>query len=95
VFEAVNGDEAILKARQYMPDIILMDIALPGMDGIEAFYAIRSDVRLQHIPVIELTASTMVSDRETILAFGLDAYIAKPIDEKDFFKTINSILYGT
>ena len=95
VFEAVNGDEAILKARQYMPDIILMDIALPGMDGIEAFYAIRNDVRLQHIPVIALTAGTMVSDRETILAFGLDAYIAKPIDEKEFFKAINSILYGT
>jgi signal transduction histidine kinase len=95
VFEAVNGDEAILKARQYMPDIILMDIALPGMDGIDAFYAIRNDARLQHIPVIALTASTMVSDRETILVFGLDAYIAKPIDEKEFFKTINSILYGT
>ncbi len=95
VFEAVNGDEAIALARQYMPDIILMDIALPGMDGIDAFYAIRSDVRLQHIPIIALTASTMVSDRETILAFGLDAYIAKPIDEKEFFKTINSILYGT
>ena len=71
-----------------------MDIALPGIDGIEAFKMIRNDAKLQHIPVIALTASAMTSDRETILAHGLDDYIAKPIDEKLFFKTINSVLYG-
>ena len=71
-----------------------MDVALPGMDGIEAFKTIRNDVHLQFIPIIALTASAMTSDRETILAHGLDDYIAKPIDETTFFKTINKVLYG-
>jgi CheY-like chemotaxis protein len=64
------------------------------MDGIEAFNAIRNDERLKHIPVIALTASAMSKDREAILAHGFDAYIAKPIEEKSFFKTINEVLYG-
>ena len=94
VLEARDGKEGVEMARQYVPDFILMDIELPEMDGIQAFKAIRSDVRLQHIPVIALTASAMTSDRETILAYGLDAYIVKPIDAKQFFKTIDSVLYG-
>jgi CheY-like chemotaxis protein len=71
-----------------------MDIALPGIDGIEAFKVIRNDPRLQHIPVIALTASAMISDRETILAHGFDSYIAKPIDEQLFFRAIHEALYG-
>jgi len=94
VIEAVDGNKAIEMAKLKTPDFILMDIALPQMDGIEAFNAIRSDARLKNIPVIALTASAMTSDRETILAHGFDAYIAKPIDEKLFFNTINKVLYG-
>ena len=71
-----------------------MDIELPGRDGIESFKAIKSDTQLQHIPVIALTASAMTSDRETILAYGFDAYIAKPIEETIFFKIIKETLYG-
>jgi len=71
-----------------------MDIALPGVDGIEAFKTIRNDGKLSHIPIIALTASAMTSDRETILAYGFDAYLSKPIDEKVFFNTINEVLYG-
>lgn len=94
VIEASDGIEAVEMARKHKPDFILMDIDLPKMDGIAAFKIIRQDAALQHIPVIALTASAMVSDREAILAHGIDAWIPKPIDEKIFFKTINSVLYG-
>ena len=94
VIGAVNGREGLAMARKHIPNLILMDIALPEMDGIEAFKAIRRDTILQQIPVIALTASAMTTDREAILAYGFNAYIAKPIDEKLFFKTINEVLYG-
>ncbi|MBL0224509.1 MAG: response regulator [Geobacteraceae bacterium] len=94
VIGATDGPAGVALAKERRPHLILMDIALPGMDGIEAFKIIRSDPHLQHIPVIALTASAMVSDRETVLAHGFDAYIAKPIDEKQFFKTIHEALYG-
>ncbi len=94
VFEAYDGKEGVVRAKELIPDFILMDIALPGMDGIESFKAIRNDPRLNKIPVIALTASALTSDRETILAHGFDGYIVKPIDEKVFFETINQVLYG-
>ncbi len=94
VLEAVNGKAGVEMAGKHMPNLILMDISLPEMDGIEAFKIIRNDGRLEHIPVIALTASALTENREVILAHGFDAYVAKPIDEKIFFKTINEILYG-
>ncbi len=94
VIEATDGIGAVEMARQHKPDLILMDIGLPKMNGIAAFKIIRQDAALQHIPVIALTASAMIADRETILAHGMDAWIPKPIDEKEFFKTINKVLYG-
>ncbi len=94
VLEAEDGGKAVEMAKEHKPDLVLMDIALPDMDGIKSFKAIRKESGLQLIPIIALTASAMTGDRETILAHGFDAYIAKPIDEKLFFKTINSILYG-
>ena len=94
VIEAVDGIEGIAMAEKHKPNLILMDIALPGIDGIEAFKAIRNNGALHYIPIIALTASAMTSDRETILAHGFDSYIAKPIDEHIFFKTIRNVLYG-
>ncbi|MCX6186046.1 MAG: response regulator, partial [Bacteroidetes bacterium] len=94
LIEAVNGYDGIEKAKQYLPDLILMDIALPELDGIAAFRVIRNDAALTKIPVIALTASVMVNDKETVLAHGFDAYISKPIDDKSFFTTINEVLYG-
>jgi len=94
VIEAVNGGESVEKAKAHSPNLVLMDVALPGMDGIEAFKAIRQLPDLQHVPVIAITASAMVNDRETILAHGFDAYISKPIDEHLFSTTINEALYG-
>jgi signal transduction histidine kinase/CheY-like chemotaxis protein/CHASE3 domain sensor protein len=94
LLEATDGLEAVEMAKKHIPDLILMDIELPGMNGIDALYAIRKLPELNHVLVIALTASAMAQDQEAILAFGFDAYIAKPIEEKAFFKTINKTLYG-
>ncbi|MFC2117357.1 ATP-binding protein [Bacteroidota bacterium] len=94
VLEAVDGIEGVEMAKKFKPNLILMDIALPNMDGIEAFKTIRNDPALQHIKIIALTASAMIQDREIVLAHGFDAFIPKPIDEQEFFNTINRTLYG-
>lgn len=94
VLEATDGQMGIEMTLAHLPDLVLMDIALPGMDGVEAFKKIRNNPSLEHIPVVALTASAMLSERETILAHGFDAYLAKPIDDNVFFKTISEILYG-
>jgi signal transduction histidine kinase/CheY-like chemotaxis protein/HAMP domain-containing protein len=94
VIEATDGKAAIEQARMHKPHLILMDIALPEMDGIQAFNAIRNETGLQNIPVIALTASAMTSDREAILAYGFDGYIPKPIDHQEFIRTIRQVLYG-
>ena len=94
ILEANNGIEAVKMAGLHEPNLILMDISLPEMDGIEAFNAISKNARLKNTRVIALTASAMTADREAILAHGFDGYIAKPIDEKIFFITINEVLHG-
>lgn len=94
VLEATDGSTGIEMAKKHLPHLILMDIALPVFSGIEAFKSIRNFTGTQHIPIIALTASALTEDREAILAHGFDAYIVKPIDEKEFFKTIIEVLYG-
>jgi CheY-like chemotaxis protein len=71
-----------------------MDIEMPGMNGLEAFTAIREDPQLQHVPIIALTASAFAHDLETILAHGFDAHLVKPIDATLFFAMIDEALYG-
>ena len=94
VIEATDGKAAVEQAKKHKPDLILMDIALPEMDGIQALKAIRNDAHLQNIAVIALTASAMTNDREAILAYGFDGYIPKPIDHDEFMHTIQQVLYG-
>ena len=94
VLEAINANDGIERAQQYLPNLILMDIALPDINGIEAFRKIRKIPQLQYIPIIALTASVMKHDRETILAHGFDAFIAKPIIASEFYSVINEVLYG-
>jgi signal transduction histidine kinase/CheY-like chemotaxis protein/HAMP domain-containing protein len=94
ILEATDGKEAVALSIKHIPHLILMDISLPGIDGIQAFKQIRQNGKSEHIPIVALTASAMTSDRETILAHGFDAYIAKPIDVNDFFNTIDKVLYG-
>lgn len=94
VLEAADGSASIELAKQYRPDLILMDIALPGIDGLEAFERIKRLPGLENVPVIALTASAMTEDREAILSQGFDAFIAKPIIEREFLKVIQEVLYG-
>ncbi|NCB43030.1 MAG: response regulator [Clostridia bacterium] len=94
VIEAEDGHTGLRLAKEHTPDLILMDIALPDIDGVEVFKNIKKDPLLAHIPVIALTASAMQTDREIFLAHGFDAFIAKPILEGEFIKVIKEVIYG-
>jgi signal transduction histidine kinase/CheY-like chemotaxis protein len=89
-----DGQGGIRTALERQPDLILMDITLPGIDGIETFELMSRDERLRHIPVIALTASDLTSYRETILTRGFVACITKPINEHSLFENIKKVLYG-
>ena len=89
---AQDGAEAINAAREQHPDIILMDIQMPGMDGLETMRRIRVDARLKHIPIIAVTALAMPGDRERCLSAGADRYLSKPIDSKKLLKMIGALL---
>lgn len=94
LLEAADGQEAIELARLHKPDLIMMDMALPVMDGFAALDAIRQDEAISHTPVMAVTASAMKGNREEILSHGFDAYIAKPIDADLFYKTLRETLNG-
>ncbi|MDQ6958047.1 MAG: response regulator [Mariprofundaceae bacterium] len=95
VFEATDAEAGIQLARDELPNLILMDIQLPGMDGLTATQVLRNDERTKGIPIVALTAFAMKGDEERMLATGgCDAYIAKPIRYKMFLKTIASVLDG-
>ena len=92
VTEATTGEDAVASAASEPPDLVLMDIQLPGIDGIEAFRRIRSDPKTATIPVVALTASVMAGDRERFDKAGFDGFIAKPIDVKQFPDQVASYL---
>jgi len=94
IIEAGDGQAGVEQARAQLPDLILMDISLPVMDGIKALDVIRKDSTLRHIPVIALTARAMKGDREEILAHGFDGYISKPIDGGLLEESIKETLDG-
>ena len=77
---AVDGEQAVAMAAQALPDLILMDQSLPGIDGWEAARRIKASAVTQHIPVIALTANAMSGDREKALAAGCDDFDTKPVD---------------
>ena len=84
VYEATTGEAAVVTATKELPDLVLMDIQLPGIDGIEALRRIRADGKASRIPVVALTASVMADDRERFDKAGFDGFLAKPIDVKTF-----------
>ena len=86
--EAENGERGIKLAKENIPNLILMDIQMPVMDGISALKIIRLDESTKSIPVIAQTSYAMKGDREKFLAEGFDSYISKPIDVKEFIEII-------
>ena len=90
--EAVTGEEGVKLAREKKPDLVLMDIQLPGINGIEAFKQLRADPKTARIPVVALTASVTPTDRSAITAAGFDAFLGKPIDLKEFLDTVKRLV---
>lgn len=90
--EAVTGEEGVKLAKEKKPDLVLMDIQLPGISGIEAFKQIRGNAATKSIPVIALTASVTPTDRTAINAAGFDAFLGKPINLKEFVDTVKRLL---
>ena len=89
ITEYETGMEALEAMKRSAPGLVLLDISLPGMDGVEVLSRIRTDERLKHLPVIALTAHAMAGDRERYLSVGFNAYITKPIvDEGILLATI-------
>jgi two-component system cell cycle response regulator DivK len=92
--EAVTGEDGVKLAKERTPDLVLMDIQLPGINGIEAFKQIRGDARTSRIPVVALTASVTPTDRSAISAAGFDAFIGKPINLREFLETVRRLVEG-
>lgn len=92
VLEANNGEEGIEMARENMPDLVLMDIQMPVMDGFAAARILKDDPITSQLRLIALTSFAMHGDRERILSAGFNDYIAKPIDTREFLLTIKSYL---
>ena len=92
--EAATGEEGVRLAKEKVPDLVLMDIQLPGINGIEAFKQIRADARTARIPVVALTASVTPTDRSQITAAGFDAFVGKPINLKEFVDTVKRLVEG-
>jgi CheY-like chemotaxis protein len=94
IVKATSGEEALALARgsEAAPDLILMDIHLPGMDGLTVVRAMKEDARTARIPILALTAHAMRGDRDRFLDAGCDGYLSKPIDVKTFLASIERYL---
>ena len=92
MLEANDAESGIQLIREQMPDLVLMDIQLPGMDGLSATKIIKEDPDLKDIPIVALTSYAMQGDKEKALAAGFTGYIAKPIDTRKFLETVSQYL---
>jgi two-component system cell cycle response regulator DivK len=90
--EAMTAEDGIALAREHKPDLILMDIQLPGMNGIDALRVLRADPATAGIPAIAVTASVMQQDRNLITDAGFDGYVGKPINLKEFLDAVRTTL---
>lgn len=88
--EATTGGRAIELATEHAPAVVLMDIELPDLDGVQALHRLRSDVRTAAIPVLAVTAQAMRGDRERFLAEGFDGYLAKPVNVRELLGWVRS-----
>ena len=95
ILEAETGEAGIESAREQQPALILMDVQLPGMDGVAARQVLKADARTRHIPVIALTAFAMKGDSERFLVEGFEGYVAKPIEVKELPGLVERYLGGS
>jgi len=86
--EATTGEDAVSLALSHTPALVLMDVQLPGIDGVEALVRLRRDARTETIPVLALTAQAMHGDRERFLDAGFDGYLSKPMDVAELLRTV-------
>jgi len=93
--EAGTGEDGVRLAKERHPALVLMDIQLPGIDGITALGQLRADAATRAIPVIAVTASAMTHDRQKIMAAGFDGYQTKPIKVKEFVEAVRAMLDRT
>ena len=87
-FEAATGEQAVELALVHEPALVLMDVQLPGIDGVEALGRMRQNERTASIPVLALTAQAMSGDRERFLEAGFDGYLAKPVDVRELMEAV-------
>ena len=92
--EAVNGEDGVRLALQHKPALVLMDIQLPDINGIQAFKRIRANPDTARTPVVAFTASVTANDRSRIGDAGFDGFLGKPINLKEFLETIKRVLEG-
>ncbi len=92
ILQAFDGDQALRMVREQMPDLVLMDLHMPGMDGLTATRILKSDPATAHIPILALTAHAMHGDQERIIAAGCDGYIAKPFQLQEFLSQVEQAL---
>ncbi len=92
--EATSGEEAVALAVEHSPDLVLMDIQLPDIDGVAALGRLRAEARTASVPVLALTAQAMEGDRERFLAAGFDGYVSKPVNIAEFVATVKLYCEG-
>ncbi len=92
--ESETGEEGVRLAEERRPSLVLMDIRLPGIDGVEALRRLRAEETTRGIPVMAMTASVMSEDRQKIMAAGFDGYQSKPINVTDFVAAVAQLLAG-
>jgi two-component system cell cycle response regulator DivK len=94
LFEATDGEEALAVAKEQRPDLIIMDIQLPKMDGLEVTRRLRRIPEFSQVPIIALTASAMEGDRDKIIEAGCDIYVSKPMDTRQLPELVAEMLRG-
>jgi two-component system, cell cycle response regulator DivK len=92
IIEAETGEEGVRLAQERLPSLVLMDIRLPGIDGIEALRRLRAEQSTRGIPIMAMTASVMTADRQKITDAGFDAFQSKPLKVSDFIAAVERLL---
>ena len=92
ILEAENGEEGIIKAKKHIPDLIIMDLQMPVMNGYEAIRILKNDPVTKDIKIIAVTSFAMAGDREKALEIGVDDYIAKPINTRELPERVKRLL---